>query len=341
MKNRIEYLVRWKRRLGLLWVVLIFLTSISLGQRGQKSKTDQDWFFYPLTYLSKPDMASPSVLKYGTEAILVMKKDSTFGIVSVTVENGEPLLYSNQFKWMMGKGQQLGVDGGDFPALAKTGLHDEAELEGKERITGFPVRIINEIGRPNGFSRAGFMAEDEDILSVLEGDNQLARAMGLTHPQMAKPLFHIWNLVLKEIELKHWKRFYDNIPVIFYNGHQLNFKAERSKGWQVSIFQDEIQGNFDFTISRKLTPEEKTFLDEHYSRLSDVQRDKLEKKLTSLYFSEMAPYYIMRYGFYEGHTAYRAEPVAIAFIFGLKKLSELDAACNHDLLGVLTKHFTK
>lgn len=341
MKNRVEHLVRWKRRLGLLLVVLIFSTGISLGQRGKKSKADQDWFFYPLTYLSKPDIASPLVLKYGTEAILVMKKDSTFGIVSVMVENGDPLLYSNQFKWMMGKGQQLGVDEGDFPALAKTGLHDEAELEGKERITGFPVKIINEIGRPNGFSYAGFMAQDEDILSVLKGDNQLVRAMGLTHTQMAKPLFHVWNLVLKEIELGRWKRFYDNIPVIFYNGHQLHFKGERSKGWQVSIFHDEVQGSFDFTVSRALTPEEKTFLDEHYSQLSTAQRKDLEAKLTSLHFSEMAPYYIMRYGFYEGHTAYRTDPIAIAFIFGLKTLPELDTAFNHDLLGVLTKHFTK
>ncbi|GET23234.1 hypothetical protein [Prolixibacter denitrificans] len=332
----------WKRRFGLLLAVVVLSTGALFGQREKQSKLKvKDWYYYPLSYLSKPDIVSPAVFKDGTEAILVMKKDSTYGIVRVTVENGTPLLYSNQIKWMMGKGQQLGVDQGDFPALAKNGLHDEAELEGKDRITGFPVEIIDVIGRPNGFSYAGFMAKDENILSVLKGDNQTVRAMGLTHPQMAKPLFHVWNLVLKEVELGHWRRFYDNISVIFYNGHQLSFKGERSKGWQVSIFQDEIQGSFDFTVSRPLTPEEKTFLDEHYSQLSTAQRKELEAKLTSLHFSEMAPYYIMRYGFYEGHTAYRTDPVAIAFIFGLKTLPELDTAFNHNLFDVLTKHFTK
>lgn len=331
-----------KCRFGLLLAVVVLSTGAVFGQREKQSKLKaKDWYYYPLSYLSKPDIASPAVFKDGTETILVMKKDSTYGIVPVTVENGTPLLYSNQIKWMMGKGQQLGVDQGDFPALAKSGLHDEAELESKDRITGFPVEIINVIGRPNGFSYAGFMAKDEDMLSVLKNDDQTVRAMGLTHPQMAKPLFHVWNLVLNEVELEHSERFYDEIPVIYYNGHSLNFKGERSKGWQVSIFQDEIQGNFDFTVSRDLTPEEKTFLNEHYSQLSDTQKKELETKLTSLHFSEMAPYYIMRYGFYEGHTAYRTDPVAIAFIFGLRTLPELYAEFNHNLFGVLTKHFTK
>jgi len=40
----------------------------------------------------------------------------------------------------------------------------------------------------------------------------------------------------------------------------------------------------------------------------------------------MLPYYIMRYGFYEGHTDYRADPIAIAFIFGMRSLEEIEAA---------------
>ena len=79
-------------------------------------------------------------------------------------------------------------------------------------ITGIPVDIINCTGRPNAYSISGFMANDEDIISVLQGDNHLVKAMNLTHPEMAKPLFHIWNLILKEIELGKWGgRLYDNI----------------------------------------------------------------------------------------------------------------------------------
>ncbi|MCK4835997.1 MAG: hypothetical protein KAT17_05135, partial [Candidatus Aminicenantes bacterium] len=61
--------------------------------------------------------------------------------------------------------------------------------------------------------------------------------------------------------------------------------------------------------------------------------------LCSIHFSEMAPYYIMRYGFYEGHTDYRADPIAIAFIFGLKSLKEIDNIFQGKLYTTLSNHF--
>jgi hypothetical protein len=66
----------------------------------------------------------------------------------------------------------------------------------------------------------------------------------------------------------------------------------------------------------------------------------LLKKLSSIQTGEMLPYYIMRYGFYEGHTDYRADPVAIAWIFGLKSLEQIEAAFPGRLEDVLTQHFT-
>ena len=44
-------------------------------------------------------------------------------------------------------------------------------------------------------SGVGFMEYDEDIISVLLGDNRLARKLKLTHPELARPLFHMWNIV--------------------------------------------------------------------------------------------------------------------------------------------------
>jgi len=55
----------------------------------------------------------------------------------------------------------------------------------------------------------------------------------------------------------------------------------------------------------------------------------------------MVPFYIMRYGFYEGHTDYRADPIAIAFIFGLKSLVEIEAVFPGRLHEMLTAHFTR
>ena len=64
------------------------------------------------------------------------------------------------------------------------------------------------------------------------------------------------------------------------------------------------------------------------------------KKLSHIHTGEMVPYYIMRYGFYEGHTDYRADPIAIAWIFGLRSLEQIEAAFSGRLDKVLTHHFT-
>jgi len=68
---------------------------------------------------------------------------------------------------------------------------------------------------------------------------------------------------------------------------------------------------------------------------------ELLKKLSYVHISEMAPYYIMRYGFYEGHTDYRADSLAIAWIFGLKSLGQIEAAFPGRLDKTLTMHFTQ
>ncbi|MCU0914304.1 MAG: hypothetical protein MUC88_07070 [Planctomycetes bacterium] len=256
----------------------------------------------------------------------------------VTVENGKPLHYSARVPSVYGKDQQLQVGQSDFPSLAATGLHAEAELEGRDKITGLPVDVITYIGRPGKFSGAGFMADDENILSVLTGDNHLVRTLGLTHPQMAKPLYHVWNMILQEIEAGTLARF-SNVRHFLYHGREITFRAEGMKGWQISIFQDEIQGRFDIDVQRSLTPGENRFLRDRYSHLSNTQVTELEGRLTHLHFSEMAPYYIMRYGFYEGHTRYRADPIAVACIFGLKTVEEIQEAFRGRLYEALTHHF--
>jgi hypothetical protein len=239
----------------------------------------------------------------------------------------------------MGKDKQLHVDAGDFPALLRTGLHMDEEIDNKVMITGIPVNVINCTGRPNAYSISGFMAEDEDLLSILKADNQTVKKLGLTHPDMAKPLFHIWNLILTETELGNWTRFYDNLKQIYYNGSWLNFKASSSKGWQISIFFDEIHGRYNIHIDRTLTKSEEKFLDDKYSHLQPEKLSDLKRILTNLDFSEILPYYIMRYGFYEGHTSYRCDPIAISLIFGLIKIEEIDAKTDGNLYKVLTAHF--
>lgn len=64
------------------------------------------------------------------------------------------------------------------------------------------------------------------------------------------------------------------------------------------------------------------------------------ERLTFFHFSEMVPYYIMRHGFYEGHTGYRADPIAIACIFGLKSLEEIENAFEGSLFKNLFGYYT-
>jgi hypothetical protein len=331
--------------LTLLFFCSFQLITISLHSQEAKpvqiSINQQRYNLYPETLDRLPEIPSPFTTDDGIEILLALMRDNNHALIPVTVENGNPLVYSTRIEDLFGKDRQLHVDSGDFPTLARTGLHSESELDGKEMITGFPVSLVNYIGQPGKFSRAGFMADDEDIINILKGDNRFVQKLSLTHPDMAKPLFHVWNIILKEIELGKWARHWNNIQHIVYNERKVILQAEGGKGWQISIFQDEIKGRFDINVRRDLLLEEKSFLKARYSYLSARQMTKLEDKLSSIHFSEMAPYYIMRYGFYEGHTDWRSDPIAIVFVFGLKSLEEIENAFKGNLYEILTGHFSK
>jgi HEAT repeat protein len=293
---------------------------------------------YPATLDSRPEIPSPHTMPDGTELVTARMKDGKFALVPATVENGQSLNYKES-KW--GKGRQLEVDAADFPTLARTGLHSEVELSRTKMITGRSVVEITDLGRPGRSSGAGFVGDDEDIISVLKGDNALVRELDLRHPQMARPLFHIWNMILTDYKLGRLARFWDHIEHIYYSGTKVSLKAEGSKGWQESLFDDEILGMYQFEASRQLSRDEKAFLREKYPNLTDEQMAEFMKRLSQIHTGEMVPYYIMRYGFYEGHTDYRADPIAIAFIFGIRSLQEIEAAFESRLYDALTGRFTK
>ncbi|UCG58092.1 MAG: hypothetical protein JSU70_01030 [Phycisphaerales bacterium] len=293
---------------------------------------------YPHVHAERPEVASPFTTEDGVEVVVAFTKNKEYALVPVTVENGEPLNY-RQNQW--GKGRQLDVDARDFPALAGTGLHSEIELNQTKTITGRSIVQITELGRPGRSSGAGFISDDEDIISVLKGDNRLVGELGLTHRQMARPLFHVWNMILRDIELGRLARFWNSFEHVIYNGKNILLKAEGSKGWQESLFDDEILGKFQIEVSSELDRGEKAFLREKYPDLAEEQMAEFVKKLSNFHTGEMVPYYIMRYGLYEGHTAYRADPVAIALIFGLRTLEQIEAAFPGTLYNSLIMHFTR
>ncbi|MCK4412390.1 MAG: hypothetical protein KAY32_02480 [Candidatus Eisenbacteria sp.] len=322
--------------LGGALLVASIIPAISLGEDAPGDRVTYDNKTYPLfpgRLAEEPRVPSPLITEDGREIVTCFTLDGRYFLVPVTVENGEPLNYSSN-QWL-GKGRQLEADSLDFPALGRTGLHSEAELEQTETITGVPVAEITRIGRPGAYSIAGFMSQDEDIVSVLQGDDGLVRRLGLTHPQCAKPLFHVFNVILsvgKDSEP-------GNVGGILYDGRNVHLKFSGHKGWQESIFNDEILGYWEIEIRRELDQEEEAFLSSRYPHHAADKMAELTGKLGFIHIGEMVPYYIMRYGFYEGHTSYRADPLAIACIFGLKSIQEIESAFEGRLYQILTNHF--
>lgn len=309
--------------------------SIEITEPVHVSYKQKAYPLYPEVLDRLPDVPSPFTTEDGMEVVICLTRDDRYTLIPVTFENGEPLDYKTG-QWY-GKGRQLEVDTLDFPTLARTWLHSEKELDQTKSITGKSIDEITRIGRPGEYSGAGFMSHDEDIISVLRGDNRLVDRLGSTHPEIAKPLFHVFNLI-------QWVRRDServNVRGILYNQRVINLKFWGSKGWQESIFNDEILGYWQIEIWRELDPNEEAFLAGKYANLAEERMTELKKKLSYIHTGEMVPYYIMRYGFYEGHMDYRADPISISFIFGLKSIDEIESVFKGNLYEALVNHFTK
>lgn len=325
-----------------LYTILFLLFAVYLNPCYTQPHPSHQLFYqnkpyslYPFLYDTCPQIPSPYTTVDGTEFIICLTLNHMYTIVAVTVENGEPLDYKND-KWY-GKGLQLKADNVDFPTLVRTGLHSEDELEQTKTITGKPVAEITSIARPGQYSGAGFISQHEDIISVLKGDNMLVQQLGKTHSDMAKPLFHVFNLI--QAVKKDSQRGY--VKGMLYNNRTIYLTFIGSKGWQESIFNDEILGYWQIEIRREMETEEKLFLSKKYPDLSTEKMSALIDKLSFIHTGEMVPFYIQRYGFYEGHTSYRADPIAIAFIFGLNSLEDIDQSFSKDLLHVFTTQHIK
>jgi hypothetical protein len=331
-------------RSQLMLLILICLVSLLLCPTiyAQETKPQQIHInqkiypFYPELLQEPPEIPSPFTTEDGEEIVIAITKVGKYMLIPVTIENGEPSDYDQPKR---GKGRELELDTIDFPTLARTELHSEIELDQIKTITGRSISEITAIARPGQYSSAGFISQHEDIISVLKGDNRLVKRMGLTHQQIVKPLFHVWNLVLAGIHQGKWTDEAMNIKSILYHGREINLKFS-GKGFQESIFNDEILGEYHLEMWRELDQNERALLIEKYASLSKVELADLLNKLSHIHTGEMVPYYAIWYGFYEGHTDFRADPIAIAFIFGLRSAKDIENTFAGDLYKILNQHFT-
>jgi len=316
-----------------LTFILISFSIVRCSSQRNLNQIDKiPYPVYPQVNQTRPDLPSPFITKEGKEYVIAVTKEDKFAIIEVTPSNSREIC------------KQLIVDTLDFPQLAQKGLHSEKYLDKVKTISGWDLAKINEFGRPNGLSKSGFMESDENIISVIKGDNRIVSKLGLTHPQLAKPLFHVLNMMDTDLSLNRWnmaKHRWENIASFYYNNHKVFVEAGDTKGGQKSLFNDNIEGGFYIRLWREFDSSEIKYLEEHYNNLSTNELYRLKDLLSIINIGEMEPQYIMRYGFYEGHTYWRADPIALSLIFGFRSLEEIDRSFEGKLLEILTTHFTE
>ena len=310
----------------------LFILLIPYPEHVRGTTTDSLYYkLYPEVNEEDPGLPSPFITDDNQEFVVAITRENKYAVIPVTPGNNTSSC------------KQLITDTLDFPTLARTGLHSRQELLQTKSITGRSVAEITQLARPGNLSQGGFLARDETILSVLQADNETVQSLGLTHPQLARPLFHVLNMMDEDLNLNRWnmaRHRWEHIARFYYNGRVIYVETEDTKGGQQSIFDDGIEGSFHITLGRKMEPHEQEWLRKNYDCLPANKLEEITNLLSTLHTGEMEPQYIMRYGFYEGHTFWRTDPIAIAFIFGFKSLKEIEQAFPGQLYQKLTRHFS-
>ena len=131
-----------------------------------------------------------------------------------------------------------------------------------------------------------------------------------------------------DLDLGRWDMSthrWGNVTALVSHGRLVKLVAGDTKGGQFSIFADGLDGAFTIEIDTNLTDAEKAFLRRRYPRLEVAAMDALVQSLTRIKTGEIQPHYVMWYGFYEGTTPWRTDPVALAFVFGLRTIEQIEA----------------
>jgi hypothetical protein len=282
---------------------------------------------YPEVMREMPAIPSPLTAADGTELMVAATRNARYGIVPVTLDASR---------------RQCDADLSDFPALARDGLHAEGELDRVRTITGRAIEEVEALARPGRLSTAGFLGANDGLLSVLRSDNRTVTVMGLTHPDLARPLFHILNMMQADIDLGRWNMAahrWHNVASVISHGRTVRVVAGDTKGGQQSIFADGLDGSSWLELNGEMTAAERAFLKTRYPRLAPGEMDALVQSLTCVRSGDMEPFYITWYGFYEGATPWRTDPVALAFVFGLRTLQQIEAAFPGRLYDLMMTRF--
>jgi len=167
------------------------------------------------------------------------------------------------------------------------GVNSTETIRKLKSLNGIPIEEIEKEMKGRQETDR-YLGPNERLLDILAEDNEFVLSRGLTHQQLAEPLFQIANE-----HLKLDSRFYTLRMSI--NGVEFEVQGSGFPMYEYSPFRDGgIQG--------------------HNYKVTNIRTGK------SLHFSAIHPYLISRYGFYEGKQVdYRINPKDIIGVFALGK----------------------
>ncbi|HEY4036066.1 MAG TPA: hypothetical protein VGL94_19075 [Ktedonobacteraceae bacterium] len=156
-------------------------------------------------------------------------------------------------------------------------MNSTESIRNLQSINGITIENLEARMRPRCDSGAGFLGSNESLREVIIKDTKTVTEMGLTHQEIAEFL----RLFSKEQKGRSE-----------HNGKEYFHYFKPWRGDQVSPFSDGTKASVYHTVINL----------ENGARIE---------------FSELLPEMIDRYGFYEGKTSYRLDPMEIARVAGI------------------------
>lgn len=200
------------------------------------------------------------------------------------------------------------------PAGPSAMAADISSLDSLTHLNGVPIATIEARAKPGGWSTGGFIGRDETFLGVLQRDWKTISLLGLTHTEMADHLRTIRAGARAFYGEQSGVTSYDytqfpGMKALVEGMHGASF-VHRPQTIRVTVetyggHQEDI-----FKTGGRMQLNQGVVVDSEWNWCRDFvyQNTTTGQKIT-------VPYglfeYIRRYGFYEGTTAYRVDPLQL------------------------------
>lgn len=213
------------------------------------------------------------------------------GLLLFDAISGDPIDWNSEEEFDMPLTEEQSYQVVEESGFKVGGVNSSDLIRKIQTLNGKSIEDLNRSGKryPN---MTPMLGEGDDLRELLIRDNDYVLSRGLTHQDVAAPLFYVfnlWSFVYKSSSLGAVK------PLSFrYRGQQFSIDLRSySLGTVGSLFSD---GTSSRAYDLELT------------------NDQTGRKMR---FSALHPYMISRWGFYEGGKDYRLDPADIISMFSL------------------------